>query len=234
MVIFSRAARLFADNRIEELGRLYAVAIRVSFMVLAPLLAWVALNSDALVAAMFARGEFTADMTALVGAVLAASVPAVLVAGTAQMLANAFYAMGRVRVPAVVFPFGMLVFVVAALLLARALGAQGIALAITLSATCVCAALFAALARAITSAPWGHVALQSLGYAALGTAVMGALTMAARELGGQAFAAAGASLLCGAAVYFGVLAAAGDDALRTVTRIGRQWFLGPPQRVTPP
>jgi putative peptidoglycan lipid II flippase len=234
MLIFTRAARLYADDRLQELGRLYAVAIRVSFMVLAPLLAWVALNSDVLVAALFARGEFTAEMTALVGAVLAASTPAVLVTGTSQLLANAFYAMGRVRVPAVVLPFGMLVFVVAALLLARALGAQGIALAITLSATCVCAALLAALARAIRTAPWGHVALQSLGYAALGTAVMGALTIAARELGGHALAAAGASLLCGTAVYFGVLAAAGDDALRTVTRIGRQWFVGEPQRVAPP
>jgi putative peptidoglycan lipid II flippase len=234
MLIFTRAARLYADDKLEEVGRLYAVAIRVSFMVLAPLLAWVALNSDVLVAAIFARGEFTAEMTALVGAVLAASAPAVLVAGTSQLLANAFYAMGRVRVPAVVLPFGMLVFVIAAVLLARALGAQGIALAITLSATTVCAALLAALAREIRTAPWGQVALQALGYAALATAVMGALTIVTRELGGHALAAAGASLLCGSAVYFGLLVATGDDALRTVTRVGRQWFLGQPQRVAPP
>ena len=235
MLIFSRAARLYVDDRIQELGRLYAVATRVSFMVLAPLLAWVALNSEVLVAALFARGEFTLEMTALVGAVLAASVPSVLVAGTGRLLANAFYAMGRVGVPAVVMPFGMLVFVAAALPLARLLGAQGIGLAITLSATSVCAALYAALAHAIRTAPWwGHVALKSLGYAALGTAVMGALTIAARELGGHTLAAACASLLCGTAVYFGWLAAAGDDALRTVTRIGRQWFVGQPQRVAPP
>jgi putative peptidoglycan lipid II flippase len=234
MLIFSRAARLYVDDRIQELGRLYAVATRVSFMVLAPLLAWVVLNSEALVAALFARGEFTLEMTALVGAVLAASVPSVLLAGTGHLLANAFYAMGRVRVPAVVMPFGMLVFVAAALPLARLLGAQGIGLAITLSAASVCAALYAALAHEIRSAPWGRVALKSLGYAALGTAVMGALTIAARELGGHTFAAACASLLCGTAVYFGWLAAAGDDALRTVTRIGRQWFVGQPQRVAPP
>jgi putative peptidoglycan lipid II flippase len=234
MLIFSRAARLYADARIPELGRLYSVALRVSFMALAPLVAWVALNSDAIVAAMFARGEFTAGMTALVGAVLAAAAPVVLVAGTGHLLANAFYAMGRVSVPAVVMPLGMLVFVVAALPLARVLGAEGIALAITISATTVCAALLAALAREIRTEAWGRVALQALGYAALGTAVMGSLSSAARELGGHGPAAAIASLLCGAGAYFGVLAVAGDDALGTVARLGRQWFLGRPQRTAPP
>jgi putative peptidoglycan lipid II flippase len=234
MLIFSRAARLYADAKTAELGRLYAVAIRVSFMVLAPLIAWIALNSDALVAALFARGEFTAEMTALVAAVLAAAVPVVLFGGTSHLLTNAFYAMGRVRVPAVVMPFGMLVFVLAALPLARAVGAEGIALAITLSATSVCAALLAALAREIKTEAWGSVALQALGYAALGTAVMGALTLAVRELGGQPLAAAVASLLCGMGVYFGALAVAGDDALRTIARVGRQWVVGRAQRPAPP
>ena len=233
MLIFSRAARLYADARFPELGRLYSVAFRVSFMALAPVVAWVALNSDAIVAAMFARGEFTADMTALVGAVLAAAAPVVLAAGAGQLLANAFYAMGRVSVPAVVMPFGMLVFVVAALPLARVLGAEGIALAITISATTVCAAFLAALAREIRTEPWSRVALQALGYVALGTAVMGVLTIAARELGGHGVAAAIASLLCGAVAYFGLLAIAGDDALGTVTRLGRQWFLGRPHAAPP-
>jgi putative peptidoglycan lipid II flippase len=234
MLVFGRAARLVADARVPELGRLYAVTTRVSFMGLAPLIAWVALNSDALVAAVFARGEFTAQMTTLVGAVLAAAMPVVLLAGTSQMLAGAFYAMGRVRVPAVVFPLGMLAFVIAALPLARMLGAQGIALAITISATCVWAVLLAALAREIRTEHWGRVAVQCLGYAALGTAVMGALTLAARGLGGQPLAAAGVSLVCGVAAYFGVLAVAGDAAFKTVARVGRAWFLGPPQRAAPP
>jgi len=234
MVIFSRAARLYADGNLAELGRLYAIAIRVSFLLLAPLLAWVALNTATLVAAIFARGEFTPAMTALVGAVLAAAVPAVLVGGTNQLLTNAFYAMGRVRVPAVVMPFGMLVFVAAALLLTRTLGAQGIALAITISATIVCGVLLAVLAREIRTAPWARVAVQSLAYAALGTATMGAATMAAHELAGQPLAAATVSLIGGTVAYVAMLAASADETLRTVTRLGRQWFLGRPQRLAPP
>ena len=51
-------------------------------------------------------------MTMLVAATLLAPlVPSVLFVGVGQLLANAFYAMGRVKVPALIMPLGMLVFV---------------------------------------------------------------------------------------------------------------------------
>lgn len=224
MFMFSRATRLYADNRASELGLLYAVALRVSFMVLVPFLWWVTLNSNPLVAAIFARGQFTAEMTVLVAAALAAAAPSVLFAGVGQLLTNAFYAMGRIKVPALILPFGMLVFVAAATLLARTHGTQGIALATTLSAMCVFATLLVTLSRTIEQFPWRQVGLQLLGYAALGAAVMGTVTMVAREL---ALAPLATTLVClpvGAAVYFGLLAASGDPVFQLVTRYGRQWF----------
>jgi putative peptidoglycan lipid II flippase len=225
MFMFSRAARLYAENRVQELGQIYTVAVRVSFMVLVPLLAWVTLNSQAIVTAMFGRGEFTLGMSTLVAAALAASAPAVLFSGVGQLLANAFYAMGRVKIPALVLPFGMLVFVVAASLLARPLGTQGLALATTISAISVFAVLVATLARTIPGLRWGHIALQLGGYCAFGGAVLAAVTVAARGLGGTPLATAIISLPAGTALYFAILYSAGDDALGMVTRFGRQWFM---------
>jgi putative peptidoglycan lipid II flippase len=224
MFMFSRAARLYADNRVAELGVLYAVAMRVSFLVLVPFLWWVMLNSNTLVAAIFARGQFTADMTVLVAAALAASAPAVLFTGVGQLLTNAFYAMNRIKVPALILPFGMLVFVATATVLARTHGAPGIAFATTLSALSVFVAMLVTLSRTVEQFPWRQLGLQLLGYCALGAAVMGIVMAAVRELALHPVAATVVSLPAGIIVYFGVLALTGDPALRLVTRYGRQWF----------
>ncbi len=84
MFMFSRTARLFADRREQEVGRLYAVGLRTSFLLLVPLLWWIALNGDALVQGIFARGQFTPRMTMLVAATLLALVPSVLFVGVAS------------------------------------------------------------------------------------------------------------------------------------------------------
>lgn len=224
MFMFSRAARLYADNRVAELGVLYAVAMRVSFLVLVPFLWWVTLTSDALVATIFGRGQFTADMTVLVGAALAALAPSVLFTGVGQLLTNAFYAMNRIKVPALILPFGMLVFVAAATVLSRTHGAPGIALATTLAAFSVFVAMLVTLSRTVEQFRWRQVGLQLLGYCALGAAVMGTVVATARELALSPLTTALVSLPVGVVLYFGFLAATGDPALRMVTRYGRQWF----------
>ncbi len=224
MFMFSRAARLYADNRVQELGRIYAVAVRMCFMLLVPLLAWVVFNSHAIVNAMFGRGEFTLEMGMLVGAALAASAPAVLFSGVGQLLANAFYAMGRVTIPALVLPFGMLVFVVSASILAGPLRTQGLALATTISALCVFCVFLMTLARQIPRWPWGRTALRLVGYCALGGAVLAAVTTTVRDFGALPLTTAIVSLPVGAALYFAILSAARDDAMAMVVRYGRQWL----------
>ena len=60
MFMFSRTARLFADRREREVGRLYAVGLRTSFLLLVPLLWWIALNGGA-----FVQGSTRADSSLL-------------------------------------------------------------------------------------------------------------------------------------------------------------------------
>ncbi len=224
MFIFSRAARLNADDEIIELGKLYRVAVRIGFMVLVPLLWWVMLNSDTIVGVMFARGEFTAQMAALVAAALAASAPSVLFSGVGQLLANAFYAMGRVTVPALTLPFGMLVFVVVASVLSRTLGTQGIALATTLSAATIFGVFFVTISRTLRQLAWGRVALQLIGYCVLGGVVAGAVTTVVRQLGWPPVATMITTLPLVVGLYCAVLIAAGDPLFGMVTRVGREWL----------
>jgi peptidoglycan biosynthesis protein MviN/MurJ (putative lipid II flippase) len=132
--------------------------------------------------------------------------------------------MNRIKVPALILPFGMLVFVAAATVLARTHGAPGIAFATTLSALSVFVAMMVTLSRTVEQFPWRQVGLPLLGYCALGAAVMGIVMAAVHELAFSPLAATVASLPAGVIIYFGVLGLSGDPALRLVTRYGRRWF----------
>lgn len=235
MLIFSQTAKLYADDKSEQLAQLYAIVIRISFMSLAPLLWWVVFHSDTIVEAVFARGAFTPGMAAVVAAALAALVPRVLFSGVGQLLANAFYAMGRVAIPAMVMPFGMVVFLLAAPLLSRSLGVQGIALSTSLASICVFVLLLGALAKSI-HLQWRRVAVALIGYVTLGGAAMGAAATTTQGLPWPPIAVSLVSLVLGATLYFGMLAAYGDRALVKVWRfMARQWLVvRSPQRLTPP
>jgi putative peptidoglycan lipid II flippase len=221
MFMFSRAARLYADNNVRELGQLYAVGIRAGFLLLVPALWWIILNSETLVEVVFARGEFTPRMTTLVAATLIALAPSVLFSGLGQLLASAFYAMGRVRVPALIMPLGMLAFVAAALPLSRTLGAQGIALATTISAMLVFGALFTYLSRAVSGLSWDPIALHLLGYTALGGTLMGGVMLALQQLDLSPLVTAVASLPAGTVLYVAVLAVSRNRTLGAVLRVLR-------------
>ena len=223
MFMFSHTARLFADGKGRELGQLYAVGLRMCFLVLMPLLGWVCVNGDALVEMIFLRGEFTAQMTTLVAAALVALAPSVLFVGVGQLLANAFYALGRVKVPALVMPLGMLLFVAASVPLSRVLGTQGIALSTTVASVIVFGVLLACLSRAIEELPLGRVSLQLLTYTLLGGGVMGGATAVLRELPLTPLAVAAVSLPVGATLYLGALALARDRTLGTLSSYARQW-----------
>jgi putative peptidoglycan lipid II flippase len=188
---------------------------------LVPALWWIILNSETLVEVVFARGEFTPRMTTLVAATLIALAPSVLFSGLGQLLASAFYAMGRVRVPALIMPLGMLAFVAAALPLSRTLGAQGIALATTISAMLVFGALFTYLSRAVSGLSWDPIALHLLGYTALGGTLMGGVMLALQQLDLSPLVTAVASLPAGTVLYVAVLAVSRNRTLGAVLRVLR-------------
>jgi putative peptidoglycan lipid II flippase len=239
MQMFSRTARLFADGKGRDIGPLYAVGLCMCFLVFAPVLWWVCVNGYALVDAIFARGEFTAQMTKLVAATLVALAPSVLFGGVSQLLANAFYALGRVTVPALVMPLGMILFVAATVPLSRALGTEGIALSTTITSFMVFGILLVRLSKTIEELPLGYVTLQLVVYVVLGGAVMGGATAVLRQLGLSPLMVAAVSLPVGAILYLGVLALVRDRTLATLStyawqRIARERQHARPDRQAAP
>src|SRR5262245_17264831 len=110
MVMFSHTARLFVERTERALSEVYRLGLCISFLLLAPLLWWVTLNGDEIVRVFFQRGQFTPEMAGLVTGALVGLVPSVLFIGLNQLLTNAFYAMDKVKVPAIVMPFGTVVY----------------------------------------------------------------------------------------------------------------------------
>ena len=221
MVMFSHTARLFVERNERALGQVYALGLCVSFLLLAPLLWWVALNGDEIVRVFFLRGQFTPQMAGLVAGALVAMIPAVLFMGMNQLLSNAFYAMNQVKVPAIVMPFGTAVYIGVAVPLGALLGTQGLALATTVTSALTFVALFVCLARVLRELHPARTAARVLGYSLLGGAAMIAATELVKALGGSPFVVAAASLPLGAALYSAVLAMLGDKTFRLLFQFAR-------------
>jgi putative peptidoglycan lipid II flippase len=221
MVMFSHTARLFVERNERALGRVYALGLSVSFLLVAPLLWWVALNGDEIVRVFFQRGEFTPEMARLVAGALVGLIPSVLFLGLNQLLSNAFYAMNQIKVPAIVMPFGTVVYVGAAVPLAALLGTQGLALATTVTAALTFVALFICLARVLPEMRPVKTALRISAYAVLSGAVMLVANALLQSFGAGPFLVAAASLPVGAAIYSGVLALLGDRTFRRLCQFGR-------------
>ncbi len=225
MVMFSHTARLFVERNERALGQLYSLGLRVSFLLLAPLLWWIGLNSHEIVRAFFLRGEFTPQMGALVAGTLVGFIPSVLFLGVNQLLSNAFYAMNRIKVPAIVMPFGTAISVGAAVRFAAIFGTQGLAMATTVTSGIIFSVLFVCLARTLRELKPLATAGYMLAYSVLGGAAM-ILTIGI--LGAFALSPAVVAILSlplGAALYCGGLALVGDRTYRRLIDFGRNCFV---------
>ncbi len=223
MLMFSHTVKLVVADDRRSLGALYSMGLRAAFVVLAPLLWWIALNSDALVRALFGHGQFTPEMATTVAGVLLALVPSVLFLGVNQLLSNAFYAMDRVKVPALVMPLGMLVYVAAAIPLSSWLGTQGLALATTFASMAVFGALLVAIARQVPEIGLFRTTGELGFYAVLsGTAMLGIIAMLSR-IAWPPLAVAVASLPLGALAYTAALHLVGDRTFRTLVELVRAY-----------
>jgi putative peptidoglycan lipid II flippase len=221
MVMFSHTAKLFVERNERALGEVYALGLCISFLLLSPLLWWVTLNGDEIVRVFFQRGQFTVEMAGLVTGALVGLTPSVLFIGLNQLLTNAFYAMDKIKVPAIVMPFGTVIYVGAAVPLGGVLGTQGLALATTVTAALTFVALFVCLGSVLRELHPLRTALRLIAYTLLGGAVMIVATEFIKALGGQRFVVAAASLPLGAALYSIVLALLGDKTFRLLFQFAR-------------
>lgn len=221
MVMFSHTAKLFVERNERLLGEVYAAGLCISFLLLAPLLWWVTLNGGEIVRVFFQRGEFTPEMAALVTGAVVGLTPSVLFVGLNQLLTNAFYAMDKVKVPAIVMPFGTVIYVGAAVPLGALLGTLGLALATTITAALTFVVLFMCLAGVLRELHPLRTAFRLIGYSLLGAAVMIVATELIKALGAPQFFVAAASLPFGAAIYSIVLALLGDKTFLLLFRFAR-------------
>ena len=223
MLLFSHTVRLAVERDRRSIGALYSLGLRATFLVLTPLISWIALNSGTLVELLYVRGQFTPAMAAIVAAVLLALVPSVLFLGVNQLLSNAFYAMDRVKIPAVIMPCGTVVYVAAAVPLSAWLGTQGLGVATTVAATTVFAALLVAIARHVPEIGLLRTAGKLAIYSVLAATAMLSTVAALTHLGSSPSTVAAASLPLGTAAYVTALYLGGDRTLRKLLRLVRAY-----------
>jgi putative peptidoglycan lipid II flippase len=223
MLMFSTTVRMLAARDRRGLGALYSNGLRASFLVLAPLLWWIALDSEAIVQVLFQHGRFTPEMAALVAAVLVGLVPSVLFVGVNQLLSNAFYAMDRVKIPALVMPLGTLVYLAVAIPLSSWLGPQALAIASSAATMVLFAILLLALARQLPEIELLRTAGELALYALLAGAAMLAATAGLARTEMPALAVAAASLPLGTAVYAAALHFGADRTFRALVEILRTY-----------
>ena len=189
--------------------------MNASFLLLTPLLWWVVLESELVVGLLFERGAFDATMTALVAVTLIGYAPSVMFAGVNSILSNAFYAMSRIAVPALVMPIGTLIYLAVALAVYRPLGILGLALAPTAMHTTLFVILLFLLAKRLPKLDAGSVLGRIAAY----------ISSAARPLVPEAAARTssactssskpGSASRSACILYFGVLALARERTFST-------------------
>lgn len=230
MLLFSDTVRLVVASDRRALGALYSKGLRASFLVLVPFLWWLALNSGALVQLLFVRGEFTPEAATLVAAVLLALTPSVLFVGVNQLLSNAFYAMDRVTVPAIVMPLGTIVYCAVAFPLASQLGTQGLAIATSATSLALFVGLLAVLARYVPEIGLLRTAGALTFYTALGGTAMLAAEAAVGALDWTPLGVAAAALPLGTAVYAAALYLGGDRTMLALLALVRTYTSQWPRR----
>jgi putative peptidoglycan lipid II flippase len=222
MLMYSRTARLVVEDNSRELVRLYRLGLNASFLLLAPLLWWLVLESELVIGLLFEHGAFDATMTALVALTLVGFAPSVMFAGVNSILSNAFYAMGRVAVPALVMPIGTLAYLAVALAAYQPLGVLGLSLAPTAVHVTVFLILLFLLAKQVPELGSWSVLGRIAGYVSLGGAALWLPQLVLAEVDLGQIVEAALHLVAGVLIYFGVLTLARERTFLDVVTYFRR------------
>jgi peptidoglycan biosynthesis protein MviN/MurJ (putative lipid II flippase) len=229
MFMFSRTTRLAADGNAKEIARLQAFALGSSFLLLAPLLWWLGLNSGIVVETLFLRGDFDRSMSELVSLALIGALPYVLFDGGNGLMSNAFYAMDRVAVPALVMPLGTLIYLATAPWLAAHYGVLGLTAGMSLAAAAIFLVLLVLLNRYLADFSAAKTAWHLVRYAALAAICIGLPALAMSRLDAAQLAVAAVTLGLGFSLYVLVPLLLRDPLLLAVRQYLRKSL--PAQRV---
>ncbi len=133
MIAFTKASKLYADQKLKKIGLLHNDALIAIFLMIVPIVVWIAYHSSQIITLLFMRGNFTSDMHYLVTMALIGLLPSVIARSTSQIMMNVFYAMNKVAVPVILGVGGTLLYLVCAYPLSHAYGILGLAMAQSIS-----------------------------------------------------------------------------------------------------
>jgi putative peptidoglycan lipid II flippase len=223
--IFPALAARFALNSLDRFRSLVAGGVRAHLLVALPLTVGGLLLREPVIRVLLQHGAFDADATALTTQAAAFYLAGLLGMSLRHFMAQVYHARGDSRTPMVTAAVSLALYVMAAKLLAPALGLPGLPLALTLAMTANAALMMAALARADPGVTWRPLAPFAVRVGAAVTAVGGLLwagrAWAAALAGPWAWAALIAAVAAAAAVYGCVLAWLRTDEALAIGRLGR-------------
>ena len=209
MAMFPTLAERAAGGGEGEVGELVGRGLRFTLFLTIPAGVGLMLLHEPLVRALFERGAFDAEATALVsGAVLfyAIGLPA---HAAIEVLSRGFYALSDTRTPVMFAVTAMLINLVLAAALVDPLGVEGLALALSVATLVEAAGLFLALNARLEGGLWSRPMASTLYRIMIGTALMGeAVTLLLLGLedqgnfGPRSFFALVAGSAIGAVVYY--------------------------------
>ncbi|HUQ51350.1 MAG TPA: lipid II flippase MurJ [Gammaproteobacteria bacterium] len=226
MLMYSRTARLAVEQNAGEMSRIYRLGIQASFLLVAPPLAWMCYESEFLVRLLFERGAFDMSMTALVALAIIGFSPSILLAGINGVLSNAFYALDRVKIPALVMPVGTIAYLAVAPFVYKPFGVLGLSLSPTPAYLVVFLLLLYFLNKRLPALHGGGVLLKAIGYTGLAVVAFGVPKLLLTAVEWPGLVEATTSLLGGGALYAGVLVALRDGTFREVYAYFRRAYPG--------
>lgn len=145
-VVFPQIAKHAADLRLDLLSEDYRKGMRLILLVNVPAAFGLAALAEPITRVLFERGAFTAEDTAIMAPVLAASALSLPFLAFVSLTLRAFYAFKDTRTPVRVAFLSFVVNIVASLVLMRWLGVMGLAAAGTLAVVTQAVALQVKLA----------------------------------------------------------------------------------------
>ncbi len=132
--LYPQMIELIAQKKERELGRLLVRIIDIFCVLMIPVTLACVLFRTELVAAVFQRGSFTAESTALTSGIFAMYCVGIFFVACNTVITDLFYGFGNTRTPMYISIANLGINVVLNLLLIRVMGAAGLALGTSLSA----------------------------------------------------------------------------------------------------
>jgi len=220
LVVFPTLAELYNARDLEGLRTTAGRTLGIIWTLTLPAMAATVLLGRPLITLLLQRGEFDAQATQLVYAVLVAFSVRIVSESTLEIVARLFYARHNTATPMRAYVAWLVITVVLSYVLVRPLGVTGLALATTISFTLLAALLFELNRRALGGLG-GRLLARSFLRAAVASAVMAAVILLIGRVITASLPFLALSAAAGVLVYALTLHLLGGRELRELWQLAR-------------